>query len=108
MGPAARRPQLIGPTLDDQFDPEYLKLNPKAVVPALVHDGRVIVEFTVICEYVDEVFPEPSLKPADLPVERPTKFNQVVNLKIAKQLSITIQPNILYPAIFRLSLMEPY
>ena len=29
----------------DQFAPEYQKLNPKAVVPTLVHDGRVIVEF---------------------------------------------------------------
>ena len=27
----------------DQFAPEYLKLNPKAVVPTLVHDGRVIL-----------------------------------------------------------------
>jgi len=48
----------------DQFDPSYVKLNPKAVVPTLVHDGRVIVESTVICEYLDEVFPAPSLKPA--------------------------------------------
>ncbi len=55
----------------DQFDPDYMKLNPKAVVPTLVHDGRVILESTVICEYLDEVFPEPALKPAD-PVARAT------------------------------------
>ncbi|MGZ5841187.1 MAG: glutathione S-transferase family protein [Xanthobacteraceae bacterium] len=48
----------------DQFDPGYVKLNPKAVVPTLVHDGKVIVESSVICEYLDEVFPAPSLKPA--------------------------------------------
>ena len=53
----------------DQFDPEYMKLNPKAVVPTLVHDGNVILESTVICEYLDEVFPKSSLKPAD-PVAR--------------------------------------
>jgi len=47
----------------DQFRPEYLKLNPKAVVPTLVHDGVVIVESTVICEYLDEVVPDPPLKP---------------------------------------------
>ena len=29
----------------DQFDPGYVKLNPKAVVPTLLHDGKVIVEF---------------------------------------------------------------
>lgn len=49
----------------DQFDPEYLKLNPKAVVPTLVHDGTVVTESTVICEYLDEVFPETPLRPAD-------------------------------------------
>jgi glutathione S-transferase len=49
----------------EQFDPGYMKLNPKAVVPTLIHDGRTIVESTVICEYLDEVFPEPQLKPAD-------------------------------------------
>jgi glutathione S-transferase len=48
----------------DQFSPEYLNLNPKAVVPTLVHDGNVILESTVICEYLDEVFPHPPLKPA--------------------------------------------
>ncbi len=48
----------------DQFDPAYVKLNPKAVVPTLVDDGKVIVESSVICEYLDEVFPDPPLKPA--------------------------------------------
>tara|TARA_B100000315_G_scaffold138092_1_gene127113 strand:+ start:1808 stop:2605 length:798 start_codon:yes stop_codon:yes gene_type:complete len=53
----------------DQFDPGYLKLNPKALVPTLVHDGRVLTESTVICEYLDEVFPDPPLKPTG-PYER--------------------------------------
>ena len=48
----------------DQFDPDYLKLNPKGVVPTLVDDGEVIRESTLICEYLDEKFPEPPLKPA--------------------------------------------
>jgi len=43
-----------------------MKLNPKAVVPTLVHDGKVILESTVIAEYLDEAFPDPPLKPADL------------------------------------------
>ncbi len=37
-------------------------------------------------------------KPGDIPVERPVKFNLVVNLKTAKQLGITIPPSILYRA----------
>jgi glutathione S-transferase len=47
----------------DQFDPDYLKLNPKGVVPTLVDDGEVIRESTLICEYLDEKWPEPALRP---------------------------------------------
>jgi glutathione S-transferase len=53
----------------DQFDPAYMKLNAKAVVPTLVHDGKVIIESSVICEYLDEAFPAPPLKPDD-PAQR--------------------------------------
>ena len=53
----------------EQYDPEYLKLNPKGLVPTLVHDGNPIIESTLICEYLDETFPDPSLKPDD-PFER--------------------------------------
>jgi glutathione S-transferase len=49
----------------DQFDQEYRKLNPNAVVPTLVHDGRVVVESTVIIEYLDEAFPSPPLMSAE-------------------------------------------
>jgi len=49
---------------NEQYRPEYLKLNPKGVVPTLVHDGQAIIESTLICEYLDQTFPEPSLVPA--------------------------------------------
>ena len=49
----------------EQTAPDYLKLNPKALVPTLVHDGIPIIESTVINEYLDEVFEAPPLKPAD-------------------------------------------
>jgi glutathione S-transferase len=49
----------------DQFDPDYMKLNPNAVVPTLIHDGHVIIESTVIMHYVDEAFPGAPLMPAD-------------------------------------------
>jgi glutathione S-transferase len=53
----------------EQFAPKYLAINPKAVVPVLVHDAAVIVESTVICEYVEEVFPQNPIYPA-APLER--------------------------------------
>jgi glutathione S-transferase len=49
----------------EQFDPAYMKLNPNAVVPTLVHDGKVVIESSVIVEYLDEVFPENPLMPKD-------------------------------------------
>jgi glutathione S-transferase len=52
-----------------QYDPAYLKLNPKGVVPTLVHDGTPIIESTLICEYLDDTFPDPPLIPKD-PAQR--------------------------------------
>jgi len=49
----------------DQFDPEYLKINPSAVVPTLAHDGRIVPESSVIMQYLDDLFPEPALTPPD-------------------------------------------
>jgi glutathione S-transferase len=50
---------------NEQFQPWYLAVNPKGVVPALDHDGRIVTESTLICEYLDEIFPDPPLVPAD-------------------------------------------
>ena len=47
----------------------YLRLNPNGVVPTLVHDGRPIVDSSVINEYLEDLFPEPRLVPVD-PYER--------------------------------------
>jgi len=54
----------------DQLKPDYLKINPNGVVPALIHNGQVVLDSAVIIEYLDETRPDPvSFTPAD-PVAR--------------------------------------
>ena len=49
---------------------DYLAINPIGRVPTLVlDDGRALPESEVICEYLEDAYPEPSLRPAD-PFER--------------------------------------
>ena len=50
----------------ENLSPDYLELNPNGVVPTLVHDGRPIINSFCINEYIDDAFPEPPLRPADL------------------------------------------
>ena len=50
----------------EQHEAAFVKINPNGQVPVLVHDGKTIVESSVINEYLDDVFPETSLRPSDL------------------------------------------
>jgi putative ABC transport system substrate-binding protein len=88
----------------------YLKhtveLAAKSRLPA-IYDGRDFVEAGGLMSYaanftemwrraatfVDKILK--GAKPADLPVEQPTKFEFVINLKTAKQIGLTIPPNVL-------------
>ncbi|WP_295848397.1 glutathione S-transferase family protein [Tardiphaga sp.] len=48
----------------EHHSPEYLKINPNGVIPTLIHDNQPLHESGTICEYIDETWPEPPLRPA--------------------------------------------
>lgn len=47
----------------DQLTPEYKKLNPNGVVPTLINDDEIIIDSSVIIEYLDELYPQVRLSP---------------------------------------------
>jgi putative tryptophan/tyrosine transport system substrate-binding protein len=57
------------------------------------YDGDFADGYRRVAAYVDRILK--GAKPADLPVQQPTKFELVINLKAAKQIGLTIPPNVL-------------
>jgi putative ABC transport system substrate-binding protein len=99
---------LGGPVLASQRT-QFADLAVKSRLPAIywrsdiVEDGGLMsyaVSFTDLdrraATYVDKILK--GAKPADLPVEQPKKFEFIINLKAAKQIGLTIPPNVLVRA----------
>jgi putative ABC transport system substrate-binding protein len=59
----------------------------------MTYGPNLFNSFRRVATYVDKILK--GTKPADLPVEQPTKFELVINLKTAKQIGVTIPPNVL-------------
>jgi glutathione S-transferase len=50
----------------EHLEPAFLAINPDALVPVLVHDGRILRNSLVISEYLEDAFPQTSFRPVDL------------------------------------------
>ncbi len=85
---------------------QIVELAAKNRLPVIYHQGRYIEDGELMfygvnlldldrhaATYVDKILK--GTKPADLPVEQPTKFEFIINLKAAKQIGLTIPPNVL-------------
>jgi len=69
--------------------------NPETVEAGglMSYSPDIVQLFRRVAIYVDKILK--GAKPADLPVEQPTKFEFIINLKAAKQIGLTIPPNVL-------------
>jgi putative ABC transport system substrate-binding protein len=99
----------IPPTIAPAQRQEFVELAAKHRLPAIyqatnwVDAGGLLsygadrnYQFQRTAVYVDKILK--GSKPAELPVEQPMKFEFVINLKIAKQIGLTIPPNVLVRA----------
>ena len=86
--------------------PQFVKLAVKSRLPAIYSHSQYVVDGGLMtysaslpdldrraATYVDKILK--GAKPADLPVEQPTKFELLINLKAARQIGLTIPPNVL-------------
>ncbi|MEI9852356.1 MAG: glutathione S-transferase family protein [Sphingomonas sp.] len=54
--------RFLDPTVFEHHEQWFKKINPRGQVPALDHDGRIVTESTVICEYLEDAFPDAAVK----------------------------------------------
>ena len=90
---AAHRKQLINLAIRSRVPALYLASEWVDEGGLMTYRVNVADLFRRAATYVDKILK--GAKPADLPVEQPTKFELVINLKTAKQIGVTIPPNVL-------------
>jgi tetrachlorohydroquinone reductive dehalogenase len=85
----------IGPT-SQNYEPWYVKLNPKCVVPTLTHGDKIITDSSVIIRYIEDTFDGPALLPEDPAIrEQVLYFYDLANDLDIRLLSFSKGPSIM-------------
>jgi putative tryptophan/tyrosine transport system substrate-binding protein len=85
--------RIAGLALRSRLPSVYQSKEPVDAGGLMSYGGDLADSYRRVAYYVDKILK--GAKPADLPVEQPTKFELVINLKTAKQIGLTIPPNVL-------------
>ena len=93
---AANEKRIIGFALKSRLPSTYSFSEAVDAGGLMYYGGDLAESYRRVAYYVDRILK--GAKPADLPVERPTKFELVINLKTAKQIGLTIPQSVLYRA----------
>jgi putative ABC transport system substrate-binding protein len=85
--------QIVGFALKSRLPSVYSRREAVDAGGLIYYGADLADSYRRVAVYVDKILK--GAKPADLPVEQPTKFELVINLKTAKQIGVTIPPNVL-------------
>ena len=90
---SANRKRIAGFALKSRLPSMYYDREAVDAGGLMYYGADLADSYRRVATYVDKILK--GAKPADLPVEQPTKFELVINLKTAKQIGLTIPPNVL-------------
>ena len=89
----ANQKRVAGLALKSRFPSVYARSEAVDAGGLIYYGAELADTYGRAAIYVDKIFK--GTKPADLPIEQPRKFDLVINLKTAKQIGLTIPPNVL-------------
>jgi len=92
----ANRNRIVGFALKSRLPSMYVSSTFVDAGRLMFYGADIADSYRRVAYYVDRILK--GAKPADLPVEQPTKFELVINLKTAKQIGLTIPQSMLYRA----------
>jgi putative tryptophan/tyrosine transport system substrate-binding protein len=92
----AHRKRIADSSLKSAFPSMYVRREFAEAGGLMTYGADIADAYRLVATYVDKILK--GAKPADLPVQQPSKFEMVINLKTARQIGVTIPQSVLYKA----------